>query len=217
MIVLKCKLCGGDCESHQIKSKNWEKIYHRCLNCEFIFIDREELLESSEELERYEMHNNSIDDPLYRAYFQKFIDYAFEGTPKEVKILDYGSGPEPVLASVLEENGYSVDIYDKYFSPEKKFLGKEYDVITSTEVFEHIYDPMEALKEIADHLKPGGKLVIMTHFHYNDWERFGKWWYIKDSTHIVFYNMKTMQWIGEKLGLAVEKDNNKNIVIFRKR
>jgi 2-polyprenyl-3-methyl-5-hydroxy-6-metoxy-1,4-benzoquinol methylase len=35
-----------------------------------------------------------------------------------------------------------MEIYDSYFSPEKVFLGKKYNLITSTEVFEHLDDPL---------------------------------------------------------------------------
>lgn len=59
-----------------------------------------------------------------------------------------------------------------------------FDVILCTEVFEHIPDPISALKEFSRILKPGGKLILsapfcsLTHmapYHY--YAGFNKYWY----------------------------------------
>lgn len=214
---MKCHICSEECREFTVKRKRWSRRYHSCPRCEYIFMDEADLLSDKEELLRYEDHNNSIEDEGYREYFKRFIEYSMEKTDRGAQILDYGSGPEPVLASVMEEAGFThVDIYDKYFTDRPLDPGKKYDVITSTEVVEHIYKPMEVFRELAERLKPGGKLIVMTAFHPRNEEEFGRWWYINDPTHIVFYTLKTMEYIGKKAGLAIEKNNNKNIVVFRK-
>ncbi|WP_319370976.1 class I SAM-dependent methyltransferase [uncultured Ilyobacter sp.] len=213
---MKCHLCNGETEEFIVKNKKFEHKYYRCNSCSFIFVEEDALLKSSEELERYKMHNNSIEDPLYREYFYNFIDYAFENLGEVQNILDYGSGPEPVLASVLREKGYTVDIYDKYFSSEKVHQDREYDVVCTTEVVEHIYYPMEVLKELTECLKKGGYLIIMTNFHRDSWEHFRNWWYIQDPTHTVFYSLKTFKFIAEELNLKIMKNNGKNIIVFKK-
>lgn len=213
---MKCHLCHSATEEFIVKNRKFERPYYRCKNCSFIFVDKAAVLEKDEELARYNMHNNSIEDPRYREYFDKFIDYSFDGIVGVENILDYGSGPEPVLASVLREEGYHVDIYDKYFSPEKVFKNRKYDLITMTEVIEHIYYPLEVFEEITSALKEGGYFVIMTNFHKNSWEEFKNWWYIQDPTHIAFYNMETFRYIGEKFGFKILKNNGKNIVVFKK-
>ena len=43
---------------------------------------------------------------------------------------------------------------------------KDYDVIFCIEVMEYIYDPMTALSNLYEFLKPGGKLYISFHFLY---------------------------------------------------
>lgn len=45
---------------------------------------------------------------------------------------------------------------------EQKFPANNFDAITIAHVIEHIYDPVELLKECFRILKPGGKLVIAT-------------------------------------------------------
>jgi SAM-dependent methyltransferase len=213
---LKCHLCHQDTEKFIVKNRKFERTYYKCKNCSFIFVEKDAVLKRDKELIRYNMHNNSIEDPLYRDYFNKFIEYSFLNLEGVKKVLDYGSGPQPVLASVLRERGYNVDIYDKYFSPEKIFEDRKYDLITMTEVIEHIYYPIEVFKEISAALKNGGYFAIMTNFHKNSLEEFKKWWYIQDPTHIAFYNMDTFRYIGEKFGLKILKNNGKNIVIFKK-
>ncbi len=214
---MKCHICSEECTEFTVERKKWRRRYHSCPRCEYIFMDEEDLLSGTEELARYEEHNNSVEDEGYREYFRKFIDYSMEGMDREAQILDYGSGPQPVLASVMEELGFAnVDIYDKYFTEGSLDPEKKYHVITSTEVVEHIYRPMEVFRELAWKLIPGGRLIIMTAFHPRNEEEFGKWWYINDPTHVVFYTIKTLEYIGEQLGLVVEKNNNKNIAVFRR-
>jgi len=215
---MKCNICKNE-NLHLIEVKNKSRLkkYYRCNECGFIFIGEEHLLPLEDESKRYEIHNNEITDPSYRAYFKKFIDYIEDDLDKENTILDYGSGPQPVLANVMEENGYKVDIYDKFFSRETDYLNKKYDVILSTEVFEHIYNPMETLETLLSILNKNGKLILMTAISPSTDEEFRRWWYIQDPTHVVFYNKKTFDIISKKYNLNIIKYNHKNIIVFQRR
>ena len=75
--------------------------------------------------------------------FEKFIQTSIlPFAPSGKDLLDFGSGPSPVLGEILKEKyEFNVDIYDYYFKPEKNYIGKKYDVITCTEVIEHIVNP----------------------------------------------------------------------------
>ena len=213
-----CNICGEKVVNGiNVSNRRWEKLYHHCENCDFIFIDEKYILSSSEELDRYKTHNNNVGDPVYEAYFEKFISYAFDGVENVEKILDYGSGPEPVLANVLQKKGYMVDIYDKYFADENIYQNKKYDLIVSTEVFEHIWDPMPVLEDLAKTIDKEGYLVLMTNFHTSRKNEFSNWWYIQDPTHISFYSPKTFAYIAERLGFNIVKHNEKNIIVFRKK
>jgi len=215
---MRCNICGGE-ELHliEIKNKGGLKKYYQCKKCEFIFIDRDHIISLEDEGKRYKIHNNEISDPSYRSYFKKFIDYIEDNLDKKYSILDYGSGPQPVLADVMKENGYEVDIYDKFFYNKKEYLDKKYDVIISTEVFEHIYEPRETLETLLSILNKDGKLILMTGFSPITPEEFKRWWYVKDPTHVVFYNKKTFETISKKYNLNIIKDNSKNIVVFQRR
>ena len=78
------------------------------------------------------------------------------------KGLDYGSGPGPTLSLMLDELGYSVNIYDIYFSEDDSVLTFSYDFITCSETAEHFVSPREEFDKLDKMLKNNGILVIMT-------------------------------------------------------
>lgn len=214
---MKCKLCGlNNTKEFIVKNKSWEKKYHKCLECSFISLESNLVMNDREQFIRYNMHNNKVDDPVYRNYFKKFINYAFEYAENKKKVLDFGSGPEPVLGSVLKSMGYEVSIYDKFFASNVKVLEDKYEIITATEVFEHLEYPREYFKKLINILEDNGLLILMTCFHSDDLKKFSEWWYIQDPTHISFYDMKTFNYISDEFNLEIVADNNKNIVILRK-
>ena len=209
---VRCKICDAECTP--IKYKKIKSVYHKCSNCEFVFKDASCYVTPEQEQKIYETHNNSIDDPKYVEYFQRFIrqcDIKFVGGLKLA--LDFGSGPEPVLAQILKRDyGYEVDIYDKYYAPEKVYDGKCYDLITATEVVEHLADPLAYFKIFKSLLKPGGLLAVMTQFHHNDEKRFEHWHYRRDESHVSFFTPKTMAYIAEQVGLKIVIiDTHKNV------
>ncbi|MEA1883711.1 MAG: class I SAM-dependent methyltransferase [Thermotogota bacterium] len=198
---ITCGLCG----SSKLESIQLDKPYHHCQRCDFIFMDDCNLLEENEERQRYLQHNNTIENTGYVKMFQTFIDNALQ--PKFAAadtILDYGSGPNPVFAQIMRRQGKAVDIYDPYFSPSIEYLHRQYDMITLTEVIEHIQYPIENLKPLKDCLTPNGLLAIMTRIHPGI-NQFEKWWYRKDNTHISFYSLKTAQVLATALGMSITK------------
>ena len=171
-----------------------------------------------EEKERYDTHNNSIDDLRYVEYFNKFLKDSVFPFVKEIKKgLDFGSGPTPVLAKILEKNyGINMDIYDFHYAPEKSFKGNKYDLITSTEVVEHLKEPLEEFRLFESLLKENGILAVMTQFHRNNHEEFVNWHYTRDRTHISFFTPKTMKYIANITGLEIIYNDSIKCTTFRK-
>lgn len=138
--------------------------------------------------------------------FNDFLKAAvFPFTPVSGRALDFGCGHGPVLAEVLTEAGYGADLYDKYFFPRRPWADNsvKYDIITSTEVFEHINHPLLILKILKKLLKPRGVVAIMTQFTPQKESDFKKWWYLRDSTHISFYSPPAFKVLGKKAGLKI--------------
>ncbi|MFO7929019.1 MAG: class I SAM-dependent methyltransferase [Candidatus Humimicrobiaceae bacterium] len=210
-----CKICGS--KTSKIFHKYPELKYYYCKACEFISKDERFILSPEKEYRNYNNHNNSINDPEYVDYFKKFLHSAVLKYCGSGKLgLDFGSGPSPVLAMILERDyNYNMDIYDLYYSPLKVYQGKKYDLVTSTEVTEHLKNPLSYFQIFRNCLKKEGLLSIMTLFYPNNQEQFLEWYYIRDKTHISFYTPKTMEIIGEKTGLKVIYTDHARYISFK--
>ena len=133
--------------------------------------------------------------------------------PDVKSVLDYGCGPSPVLAELLKREGFSCDVYDPYFFP--VFPEGSYDLVISTEVFEHLRDIRTELGNICKLIKHGGYLAIMTslHDHVNDFEN---WWYASDPTHICFFGASTFDCLAKEFGFEIIFRDNMNFIILKK-
>ncbi|MEZ2658911.1 class I SAM-dependent methyltransferase [Aneurinibacillus aneurinilyticus] len=210
----KCKICGSD--TREFLDKQFNVTYYHCGICEFISKDEATIVSPEDEKAEYDLHNNSYDDEGYLKMFRRFYDRSIKDFANGGHAaLDFGSGPEPVFARLLsEEYGYHTDVYDLYYSPIKVYEGKEYDLITSTEVVEHLKEPMEYFRLFKDLLKENGLLAIMTLFHPRDDEKFCAWYYRRDKTHISFYTPKTMAYIAKELQMQVRYIDEKRYCSF---
>ncbi len=113
------------------------------------------------------------------------------------KGLDYGSGPQPVLQELLKRNNILTDVYDPYFAPRNLNENGAYDFITCTETAEHFYNPSFEFEKIFHLLKPNGYLFLMTKLFTPELE-IKKWDYARDTSHVCFYSMQSLEWICKK-------------------
>ncbi|WP_241855421.1 class I SAM-dependent methyltransferase [Sulfurimonas xiamenensis] len=211
----KCKIC--DNETIDIVDNKTKKIYHKCLECEYIFLDEFFYVDEVREKKHYDKHHNSFESLGYVKMFEDLIEEFVAPLKENIKsALDFGCGEGEVLPILLERNNIVCDRYDLFYFPQKVYLGKEYDIILSTEVFEHLKNPLEIFKELLSYVKKDGYLLLMSTFHPSNDEKFLKWWYIRDITHIGFFNLKTFEYIADALDVKIVKHNLKNIIIFQK-
>jgi len=131
-------------------------------------------------------------------------------------LLEFGSGPGPVFSELLRQRGVNVDIYDKFYAPTPVYEGKQYDMITATEVLEHIADPLDIMHFFHQHLRPGGYLALMTQFHENDTEAYLRWWYRRDPTHICFFSVQSLTLIAKLTGFKVMLTDEKKCLLLQK-
>ena len=207
-----CNICGSDAvESFQTSD---QKIYWNCSHCGGKFLDKDFLLKSNDEKERYLEHNNEIDDPEYRAFLAKLAIPLKEKILPSSRWLDFGCGHGPALADMFKKDGFEVLLYDPFFYPDTKVLSQQYDFITCTETAEHFYDPWKEFNMLNNLLKPGGWLGIMTCFLTTD-DMFESWYYRRDPTHVTFYAEKTFQVIASQRNWICEVQS-KDIVLLQK-
>ncbi|MBN2797064.1 MAG: class I SAM-dependent methyltransferase [Clostridia bacterium] len=209
---MDCKICGS--KTYPIHDVQFDIIYHRCTSCLFVYEDSKFHISIEKELEEYNRHENSIEDEGYVNMFKRFQN-AFESFVSGTKVLEFGSGPTPVFSQVLRKSSYEVTSFDPFYAPDLDYLNHSYDLITSTEVFEHIVEPIETLDTLVRLLRPGGILAIMTQFVPED-EVFIKWWYRRDPTHIGFYHHKTFEYLSQKYQLDILFKNDKDYMILKK-
>lgn len=158
------------------------------------------------------------------------------GVSKNAMILDAGCGGGYVLAELFKndyKNVYGFDLSESGINIARKeyteiknrfekhncyydnlppsFPKKDYDIVLSIEVIEHLYDPKLYLNNINYWLKKGGILIITTPYHgylknmilslFNMWDRHFKveW----DGGHIKFFSKKTLSSMMKEAGFDI--------------
>lgn len=213
---MPCKICFSP--TKVMKNCQFTVHYTYCPHCEVIALDASFTLAEILEKKQYDQHNNTLENSGYVRMFEDFLDFFWEELPSNSPhTLDFGSGPTPVLAHLMTKRGAHVACYDKFYQPDIHFEGKLYELITSTEVFEHLNTPLETLRTLSKCLKPGGILALMTLFHDNSMENFWKWWYRRDPTHITFYTPHTLGVMAHLCDLEFIKTDTKRVIVFKKR
>lgn len=209
-----CKICSAN--TSVITDDQFDLLYYSCGRCGFIFTDDKSYLTAEKEREHYLKHDNSFESEGYVHMFREFIKTAIEPFNNIGRALDFGCGHGPVLAELLREKGIRTDIYDKYFADDGSFRNNQYDLITATEVVEHLNDPIDTLKLLVGCLSTKGILAIMTRFHPENDDIFKDWWYRRDDTHISFYSPRTFHHIAKTFNMKLLLVDDKNIVVMQK-
>lgn len=217
--VNKCIICDHDVyeiTDKQIKVDDKYVVYDVCTHCGFTKKQAAFFVDLKEEKRQYDFHQNTLENEGYVTYLNRFIDESVIPFITSGLALDFGCGPGPVLSHLLKSRGFNVSIYDPIYHNNPDVLNQKYDVITSTEVFEHFYNPISSIEAVLNSLKTSGFLVIMTSFKTMDDQTFLNWWYRRDVTHVSFYTEKAFERIASHFSLTKIYTNHKNIIVFRK-
>ena len=148
------------------------------------------------------------------------------------KVLELGSGPGTITRKLsandcqviaLEIDSSAIEIVSNYCesvyqcdfnnknSPESFPNIGEFDVLVAADVFEHLYDPWNCVKELHRFLAANGSLVvsilhighaaIMACLLRSDFEYHS--WGLLDKTHIRFFGLKNIQSLFEDAGFKI--------------
>ena len=210
---MDCKVCRSE-DTYYFVTKKDSKKYWRCNKCCAVFTDPSHYVDAEDEKERYLEHNNLIDDPDYRSFLSRVTNPLKKNIDQASKGLDFGCGHGPALADILNKDGYSVDLYDPFFYPNKSIFNNKYNFITCTEAAEHFFNPQKEFESMDSMLEDNGILAIMTSFLSNT-EDFENWYYRRDPTHVVFYSQETFKVIARQKNWKYWIED-KNIVFFKK-
>jgi len=183
--------------------------YRKCTNCQFISTDFFEGF-TEEQWRMYIYNDDYIKvDPDYQSTrpFLNAVEISslLAGMKDRIVGLDFGGG-NGTTAKLLRENGWCFDSYDPFgqtdVSPER--VGR-YNFCSAIEVFEHLQDPVGALREIIEKSTPE-RLIILIGTQVSDGfvseQSRLSWWYAAPRNgHASLYSRKALTILGEKFGL----------------
>ena len=210
---MKCPICSSVC--HAFTDTKLQIGCYHCSTCHCIFKSPDSFQELAVQKSRYDLHENEENDEGYQAYFQRFIDFVLPLVKNPQNALDFGCGASSLLSKMFVKNGIKCDFYDPIYHPDSTYKQKSYDLIVSTEVFEHLHDPKKVFEHLLGRLNRGGYLAIQTQFHDHDIEHFLRWYYRLDPTHIFFFAPKTFRYLSELHNCRYIGDNGKNMVVIQ--
>ena len=196
MNTCTCPLCGAT-DTQEFYQDVRDGVYVSCAICRLVVLAPHRHPDLQREYERYCLHRNTIEDAGYCRHLNRLLDILVSLLPAGAVGLDYGCGPQPILAQLLARHGFRVAGYDPFFQPDTAPLNGVYDFITCTEVIEHFRRPGEEFARLAGMLKPGGMLGLLTEW-LEDGQNFRTWHYRRDFTHLCFYRRETMEWIAAR-------------------
>ena len=209
-----CPLCQH--QQTQLFCTDKRRDYFQCLQCFLVFADRTTLLTAEQEKAQYDLHRNELDDPGYRKFLSRLsVPLLNTLTPEQTNGLDFGCGPGPLLAKILNEAGKQMHLWDPFYAPEPEALQRYYHFVSCTEAIEHFVHPAKEWRLWLNLLLPQGVLALMTK-RYIDQDSFSSWHYKNDPTHISFFHQRTFEFLAQRDRLELEFPAD-DVVIFKKR
>lgn len=207
----------------------------QCGACQFVFMER---IPTKAELDaHYAVYAYGGEAELgaeTRASYGKLLD-GFEGYRKTNRILDVGCGRgwflneakkrgwevygtefSPTAVALCEANGIKMQM--GVLDPDA-FGSKDFDVITSIEVIEHINNPHEELEKIASLLRRGG-LFYCTTPNFNSAMRYylkADYNVIEYPEHLSYYTKSTLTRVVEQHGLKLKEFRSTGLSLARLR
>ena len=203
-----CPLCKSN-------SNNFcKKVYYQCVNCYGLFRPAQLLPTLEAEKNRYETHNNDVENEGYQNFVSPITNAILENHDAEEVGLDFGAGSGPVIANMLERKGYKPLLYDPIFHNYPELLERKYNYIFACEVIEHLHNPYDEFSRLYNILNTNGKLYCMTHL-YDKSIDFDRWYYKNDFTHVFIYTRETIHWIATEIGFSDYKIDDRLITFWK--
>lgn len=208
-----CPLCAAHAVS--LPSHHHGRRYLECSVCRLTFVHPEDYLSPKDEAAHYATHENDAADPRYLNFLDRLAAPMAKRLQAGAVGLDFGCGPAPAMAVLLEQRGFRCASYDPLFANDQTLLARRYDFIACSETAEHFADPAREFARLDTLLKPGGLLGVMTQMR-SDSQSLSNWRYARDPTHVALYRRQTLRWISNAFSWTAEELSD-TVTLFRKR
>ena len=213
-----CRICENNAEQFaeaKILFKHTIK-YYKCANCGFVQTEDPYWLDEaySEAINYSDIGLLKRNADLLRPT-KNVIKFFFKSGSE---FIDFGAG-YGVFVRMMRDSGYRFFWSDKYCNNmyAKGFEAEEkrYELLTAYEVFEHLPEPAEELKEM---LKYTNNILFSTMLVPSNYPKPGEWWYYATDhgQHVSLYSKKSLKLLAEKYGLNFYS-NGKNIHLFTRK
>ena len=203
-----CRACGAPAEMvMQGTLLRHDVCYFECPNCRYLQTEAPYWLD-----EAYGKPINPSDTGIMsrNQHNTRIVSsLAFWLNIRNATVLDYAGG-YGVLVRMLRDYGIDARWSDKYC--DNKFAdGFEYNpgqpvgLVTAFEVFEHLVDPVDELKEM---LKISSDVFISTELLPNETPRLDEWAYygLEHGQHIGFFREQTLRTMAQTVGKNLYTD-----------
>lgn len=205
---MNCSLCQST-EFHEYISGG---DYLHCASCDLVWLKPSLLLSPAEELERYHLHQNSVESADYLKFLSKLANPMRNYIQPGWQGIDFGAGTEQGMAALFPD--CSIAAYDPFFHPDRDLLNNSYDFILCSEAAEHFYQPKKEFELFQRMLRERGILGISSALRPAK-EKFMGWHYRRDPSHVSFFSEITVQWLANFYGWKL-LEMNSPIWIFQK-
>lgn len=200
--VIACKSCGTLFAKHPPKEERLDEIYSDSYYEGWKGVDKK-LTEKTRNMKIYTFsYYLKLLKRNTKLKGKKLLDigcatgYLLEAAKKEgadcygVEVSPYGAQeankkfPGRIFCGILEEAKYQ----DNYF-----------DIITMTDLIEHVLDPVFFLKEVNRILKPEGYILIITPNFHSWWSKIlGKKWTNFKEEHLFYFSPTSLKFLMKK-------------------
>ena len=222
MDSLKCTLCASDRQHHfsQRILNKYDVDYFYCNQCGFLQTEQPHWLD--------EAYGNAIAD-ADTGLVSRNINIA--GKLSNVLLFLFGkdgryldtAGGYGMLTRLMRDIGFDFYWSDPYC---ENILSKGFELatteppftaITAFEVLEHVYDPLEFISSSLDRAQTS-TLIFSTELFSGSPPAFSDWYYYLPGTgqHISFYQLRTLQFIADKLSLKLYSSGSFHILTNKK-
>lgn len=220
--IQNCPICGTDRQHHftQRILNKYNVDYFYCNHCGLLQTEQPHWLD--------EAYGNVIADAdtglvsRNMGISKKLSSVLFFFFGKDGKYLDIAGG-YGMLTRLMRDIGFDFYWSDPYCD---NVLSKGFELsttnppfsgITAFEVLEHIYNPLEFIRESLDRAKTS-TMIFSTELFSGDPPAPSEWYYYLPGTgqHISFYQVKTLQFIADNLSLQLYSHGSFHILTSHK-